>query len=202
MSIRITAVPTVLALWLACTATVLAARDPTDPFHDWKGENETGDFSYDDSHDKPWQEDVTKLPPLPDDADLLAARVDTLPAPLQAYIGASSLSADPKDRVLRYWLVIKSPQGAYNATFEGLRCESGEYKVYAYGNPRRKPPVQAAPQPAWKPVGIRQPGNYRPEMMLTLLCNESKRPRLVSEILATLRGQAPYRNPSADNYDY
>jgi hypothetical protein len=202
MSMRIRSILTLLALSLACTSAAQAARDPAEPFHDWSSENETGQFSYDDSNDKPWQEDATKLPPLPEDTDLLPVQLDSLAGSLQAYIGGKSLSSDPEDRVLRFWLVIRSPAGGYNASFEGLRCEVSQYKVYAYGNPRRKPPVRLVPQATWQPVGPRRPGTYRPEMMKTLLCNESGRPRQVSDILDTLRGLAPYRNPSAENYDY
>lgn len=179
-----------------------AARDPTDPFHDWKSENELGEFSYDDSQDKAWQENAVELRKLPADDDLLAVQVDSLPDSLQVHLAASSLTYTPADRVLRYWVVITSPAGAYNASFEGMRCDVGEYRIYAYGNPRRTPQVQPAAKAKWQPVGEIRSGSYRPEMMRTLLCNESRRPRQVAEILATLRGHAPYRNPSADNTDF
>jgi hypothetical protein len=143
-----------------------------------------------------------ELKSLPADEDLVLLRVDNLPAGLQAHLAASSLSFNPKDRVLRYWLVITSPAGAYNATFEGMRCDTAEYKVYAYGNPRRTPPVQPAPKAAWKAMDANWRSDYRAELMRTLLCNESGRPRQVSEILATARGHAPYRDPSADNADF
>lgn len=177
-------------------------RDPTDPFYDWKGENEKGVFDYDDSQDKPWQESDAKLPPLPTDADLLPLQLDTLPPNLKAYIGAGSLSFDPNDRVLRYWLVITSPAGAYNASFEGTRCETGEYKVYAFGNPRRTPSTRAASKPTWKPFDSNWRADYRAEMMRTLLCSEATRARKLDDILATLRGQRAYRDPAADNNDF
>lgn len=191
-----------LALLLSAAGAQAQRGDPTDPFHDWKSENETGDFEYDDSQDKPWQESSAKLPPLPADSDLLPARLDTLPGNLTAHIGAKSLSFDPNDRVLRYWLVITSPSGAYNASFEGMRCETGEYKIYAYGNPRRTPPIQPVAKPVWTPLNASWRADYRSEMMRTLLCSEATRARQVSDILATLRGQQPYRNPSADNTDF
>jgi len=179
-----------------------AARDPAEPFYDTQSEFERGEFEYDDSQDKVWQEGAVELRSLPADEDLLPVQVDSLPPGLQANLAASSLSYNPEDRVLRYWLVITSPAGAYNATFEGMRCETAEYKVYAYGNPRRKPPVQPAPKAAWKALNANWRSDYRAELMRTLLCNESDRPRQVSEILATVRGQTPYRNPSADNTDF
>lgn len=180
-----------------------AARgDPTDAYEEQQGENERGVFDFDESLVTPWEESATELPPLPADDDLLAVKLDSLPSNLTAHIAAGSLQLNEGDRVLRFWLVITSPAGAYNATYEGLRCASKQYKVYAYGHPRRKPQVSPAPKSAWRSIGNIKPGTYRPEMMRTLMCNESLRPRSVRDILATLRGQAPYRNPSADNYDY
>ena len=41
------------------------------------------------------------------------------------------------DGVVRYVLVARSPQGAENISFEGLRCSSGEYKIYAIGRSDR-----------------------------------------------------------------
>jgi len=197
LSFILTAVTLLLATGLA-----QAARDPADPFKGWKGENDTGEFSYDDSGDKPWQEGVTKVPALPADDDLLPVRLDTLPDGLHAYIGAGSLSLDPVDRVLRYWLVIKSPAGAYNASYVGMRCATGELKVYAYGNPHREPPLRPVNNAAWRDISHVTPNNYHREMMRTLLCSEADRPLPLQDILATLRGQRPYRDPSADNIDF
>jgi hypothetical protein len=35
--------------------------------------------------------------------------------------------------VVRYTVVVKSPAGAETVSFEGMRCESGERKLYAFG---------------------------------------------------------------------
>ena len=34
---------------------------------------------------------------------------------------------------MRYSAVIKSQSGALNTSYEGLRCKTSEFKVYAYG---------------------------------------------------------------------
>lgn len=39
-----------------------------------------------------------------------------------------------EDRLVRYVLVSRSPSGAENVTFEGIRCTK-EYRVYAVGRP-------------------------------------------------------------------
>ncbi|SDI20780.1 CNP1-like family protein [Propionivibrio dicarboxylicus] len=38
-----------------------------------------------------------------------------------------------KDGVIRYVLVIVSAQGARNVSFEGMRCQTGERRLYATG---------------------------------------------------------------------
>jgi hypothetical protein len=39
------------------------------------------------------------------------------------------------DRIVRYVVVASSSTGAMNAIYEGLRCNTGEYKVYARHTP-------------------------------------------------------------------
>jgi hypothetical protein len=50
---------------------------------------------------------------------------------LRFFIDPASISV--KDRVVRYTLVARSPTGATNITFEGMRCETGDVRVYALG---------------------------------------------------------------------
>ena len=48
------------------------------------------------------------------------------------YIDRNSVSIGP-DRVVRFSAVVKSASGALNTSYEGMRCKTSEYKVYAYG---------------------------------------------------------------------
>jgi hypothetical protein len=170
----------------------LAVFDPLDKFY---GDADRGELEgYDESQEKPWQESRIGELPMPDEQALLEVAVDRLPPGLRLYIDPASLSVDPEDGVLRFWLVARSGSGAYNATFEGFRCETGEYKVYAYGNPRREHKVRAAPKPAWRDLGKYHQLNYRKELYWTLLCS-GKGPRAVADIIATLKGQQDYLHP-------
>ena len=68
------------------------------------------------------------------------------------FIDGASLSVG-SDGVIRYVLVVKTPGGATNTSFEGIRCSSGEYKLYAIGQDdgdwtRVRPSV-------WRPIGSR-----------------------------------------------
>lgn len=48
------------------------------------------------------------------------------------FIDVSSLSVG-RDDVVRYTLVVLSPEGARNVSFEGMRCGTKERKIYASG---------------------------------------------------------------------
>jgi hypothetical protein len=71
------------------------------------------------------------LPPYPAKSTLVEFSVAD-PTPFRFFIDGASLSPGA-DGVVRYVLVARSPQGAENVTYEGIRCESGEYRVYAVG---------------------------------------------------------------------
>lgn len=80
-----------------------------------------------------WKEGKTNLPDYPRDQDLL--EIDGPPAyqNYQYLLDGKSLQVG-KDGIVRYSIVIRSPSGADNVMFEGLRCDSAEIKKYAYGS--------------------------------------------------------------------
>lgn len=192
-----------VVLLLSSMGGAAIAADPTEPFEDLLNPMESNaEFDYDDSGDKPWREGAVELPSLPADDQLLRVQLDTLPASMQAYISPARLDFDPDGRVFRFWLIIKSTAGAYNATYEGLRCDTQEYRVYGYGNPRRQPAVRVNSSSSWQALGGRQRGNYRRELGDTLMCNEARRSRPLRDIVATLKGQGSYLGPSPEFPNY
>lgn len=84
-----------------------------------------------DYESKKWQEMEVQLPAAPRPENLLPFNVSAASAN-QFFIDGATLSVG-SDGVVRYVLVIISPQGARNVTFEGMRCESREYRIYASG---------------------------------------------------------------------
>lgn len=82
--------------------------------------------------DKPdWKEGEVRFPPYPAPANLLSFDVSSS-ATASFFIDARSLSlAD--DGVVRYTLVVRGAGGAENVTYEGIRCETAERKLYAIG---------------------------------------------------------------------
>lgn len=150
---------------------VLHAADVIiDPYYDYRDEMSRDEFSYDDSQDIPWIENETEILALPEDDDLKVVGVDQLPKGMQLLVDFSRISVSPDDRVIRLWIVVRTQSGNENGTYEGFRCETGEYKVYAYSNPRRTPPVTKANRPRWRAVKDARSGNYRLELLEDYFC--------------------------------
>jgi len=79
-----------------------------------------------------WIEGAVKLPAFPKSEDLV--KFDIGPATsFQFFIDAKSLSIG-QDGVIRYTLVARSASGAENVSYEGMRCQPGVYRVYAFGH--------------------------------------------------------------------
>ena len=83
--------------------------------------------------DKEFKEIAVALPPYPEDSGLLKFQLRRN-SPNRFYVDRSSISIGT-DRVVRFSAVIKSASGAVNTSYEGMRCKTSEYKVYAYGAP-------------------------------------------------------------------
>jgi hypothetical protein len=109
-------------------------------------------YEFDESLVEKWKESEIVLPPYPKNQDLLA-----VPLPptdnLKIYIDRASLSRGV-DRVARFSLVVESPSGVRSVFYDGMRCETREYKTYAFGSPEHvfTPAKEATwrriPQPA------------------------------------------------------
>jgi hypothetical protein len=77
-----------------------------------------------------WVENkVDTLPPLPQDANLLGITVSEN-TPLSFFVDKNSLSVGD-DGVIRYTIVVKSPAGARNVNYEGIRCDNYNWRLYA-----------------------------------------------------------------------
>jgi CNP1-like family len=87
------------------------------------------------------------LPAYPKAASLL--RFPTNWSTNETYVDTDTLVIG-EDRVVRYSLVIRSAGGAENVTYEGLRCETGERRIYAFG--RRDATWSPARNSAWRQI--------------------------------------------------
>jgi hypothetical protein len=183
-----------VALWLAILLTPgVAARDPADPYWEHRSGADRGEFDYDDSGDVPWREFGAEIPSLPDSDEFLPLKLDSLPPGMVAQLHVPTVSVGKRDRVVRYWVLLSGQGGGLNATFEGLKCNTGEFKVYAYGHPKRQQKVRAAPNPKWRKI---KDSNYayRGELARDYLC-AGITPRTLAQIELEVRNTSGYEDP-------
>lgn len=90
----------------------------------------TDDFD-DEYEKKPWQELAVRLPAAPEPVAQIPFYVSAATDNLFT-IDRKSLSVDT-DGVVRYVLTITTAGGARNVTYEGMRCETREQRIYASG---------------------------------------------------------------------
>lgn len=90
------------------------------------------DESYEGPEAGPWKEGSYKLPGFPKEDDLVEFYVNAT-ATAKYYIDRTSLSVGDEDRVVRYVMVVKAAGGATNTSFEGIRCDTNEMRLYATG---------------------------------------------------------------------
>lgn len=102
----------------------------------------------DDPDEAKWAEGEAVLPAFPRDENLLEFFVSAV-TPNRFFVDAKSLSVGT-DSVVRFVLVVKTSGGATNVTFEGIRCEALEYKLYATG--RADGSWTKARTPEWLPI--------------------------------------------------
>lgn len=133
---------------------------------------------------KEFTEDALDLPAYPDDAAL----IEFLPrghSKNRFYVDRNSVSLGA-DRVVRYTAVIKSPTGVANVSYEGLRCKTSEYKVYAYG--ARNGTWTNAREPKWQDVGSTT-ANFRYSLWIDYLCDsEAVGGRNAKDLVVRLQG--------------
>lgn len=84
-----------------------------------------------DDEQKPWAEQAVNLP-LPPKAESLLYFVPSEATANRFAIDPASVSVG-EDGVVRYTLVVQTAGGARNVTYEGMRCQTREYRLYASG---------------------------------------------------------------------
>jgi len=95
-----------------------------------------------------WQEAAVELPAFPSETGLQAFYVSAT-TPHKFFIDPATLSVG-QDRVVRYVMVVRTAGGATNVSYEGMRCESRQYKIYATG--RRDGTWIPSPRSEWRPI--------------------------------------------------
>jgi hypothetical protein len=143
----------------------------------------------------PWKEqDAAKLPPWPQDADLVEFHTGDPNTPFRHYIDTKSLSVDAQ-QIVRYTVVVESRSGARNVAYEGIRCTpKGQHRIYAYGGAGKFEPVPDAP---WHLVTDQAVPPYARDLQRFFLCVPLKfEPRPVKEMPRILSGRGTPRDQS------
>lgn len=125
----------------------------------------SGMSSFDEEQEKlKWKELDFQLPSYPKDADLIEIQVSS-GATFRFFVDAASLSV-AGDGVVRYTFVARSPSGVSNVSFEGIRCSTKSYKVYAQGTGGRWSPRQSD----WRDIEIRTIQRWHNVLYSEYLC--------------------------------
>jgi len=115
---------------------------------------------------EPTEERPVEIPPSPVAKNLLP--LDYEYRGYRYFIDRDSLSIDESRRVVRYTVVIESPEGVRNVLFEGIRCGPGDYRTYAYA--AGEGPLQAAASSEWNPIRSGSAFGFRRDLREIYLC--------------------------------
>lgn len=127
-----------------------------------------------DDDDKQWLEGEVTLPAYPQDADLLEFYVSAATAN-RFFVDGKSLSIG-SDGVVRFSLVVLTSGGATNVSYEGLRCESREVKLYATGRADRT--WSASQLAVWKRIENKSVNRHHAALSRDYFCPRG--PRILS----------------------
>ena len=96
----------------------------------------------------PFAENDIVLPTgMPDPKNIKGLLV-TIGSPLFFGIDTTSIQLG-SDKVMRYVMAIKNPSGTQQIKYEGIRCDTVEYKVFGHVNPEGKWVLEGTD---WKPI--------------------------------------------------
>ena len=166
---------------VAAVSALLIASPAVSQWKDW-------DYELD-QEKKPWSELQAQLPPYPKPENLL--KFDAGANTASSYFVDSTSVSVGDDGVVRYTLMIKTGGGATNVSFEGIRCESRELKVYAFGRPNSE--WSRARDTAWRRIEPRDLNNHHLTLHREHFCPGKTTIAPVKQILQTLKYGPPRR---------
>jgi hypothetical protein len=131
-----------------------------------------------------WEEVAVQLPPPAQDEDLLEFFTPSGWQRHQLFIDARSLRVDA-DGVVRYTVVIRASGGARNVSYEGIRCQTGERRIYAHG--RTSGQWTDAKASRWEKIRFGVPSEYQSALFLDYFCVDGMLVRDVATATRNLR---------------
>ncbi|HRP23676.1 MAG TPA: CNP1-like family protein [Thauera sp.] len=141
--------------------------------------------------DPNWEEDEVLMPP-PMDAARLRAFYVSATTPNQFFVDEGSVSVGA-DGVVRFTLVVRTPGGAENVSFEGIRCATGERRLYASG--RADGEWVAARNSVWQPIVDNTYNRPRAALAWEYFCDGPAAPRNREHALRLLQQRRDQAQP-------
>jgi hypothetical protein len=127
---------------------------------------DAGSKNIDDADRQKLTEDEVAMPVAPKSENLVEFDVSAATTN-HFFIDASTLSVS-NDGVVRYVLVVRAAGGAVNTSFEGMRCASGEYRIYASG--RGDGGWAKSRNDIWRPIENKPVNRHHAALSKELFC--------------------------------
>jgi hypothetical protein len=172
---RLSARVFVAAVLLSLAFPLQAARD--------KSGDEQESFAFDESLVEKWKEFEAGLPPHPDEKNLVNIPL-TANDTIRLYVDPMSYSR-AKDGVARVTLIVESSSGVKSIFYDGMRCETREFKTYAVGSvDRRFVPVRNA---KWQAIPTPSVNAFRDHLYKKILCKDFSTARTPEEFAKAIK---------------
>ena len=117
-----------------------------------------------------WQESAVSLPARPQPDRLMPFKVFETPD-YKYYLDSQSLNVSGGDNVVRYTVVVEPPSGIKNVFYEGIRCDTQEYKMYA--SALWGADLSPITEPQWSAVSQKSSSVYRYDLFKYYFCHYS-----------------------------
>jgi hypothetical protein len=131
-----------------------------------------------------------QLPEYPAPENYLPLQVSATTA-FEFFVDEKSVSVG-RDGVVRYTLIAKSPDGALNVSFEGMRCSDGKYRIYAFG--RSDKTWSEARSALWQAMPADTRNAQRAVLYSEYLCSKSGMIGKAEDVVRALRYGPPSRS--------
>jgi hypothetical protein len=168
-----------IALALFCGYAALAAAQNTNELPEARGAKS----DWEEAQEKlGWRDAAVRLPDYPRSGNLIEFPV-SMQSSFRFYVDSASISLAP-DGVVRYTLVARSPSGVSNVSYEGIRCPTKSYRVYAIGSDGRWLPGR---QEDWRDIEARSMQRWHNALYFEYFCPRRQPVKDVAEAVRALR---------------
>ena len=146
------------------------------------------EYQDNDVEDYVWKEGKTSIPDYPQDSNLIEVEGPPAYRNYQYLVDEKSIQFG-EDYVVRFTVVIRSPAGADNVMYDGLRCSTSEIKNYAYGSTDKKGKKILFPRSGavWKPIRETGVMGYSKIFAINYICDFDGFPLKRDEIIQNMK---------------